>query len=246
MTVRRRTPITSARAAYACIAALALTASNATAEGYGRYAWGDSRSSVRAEAGALRPHRNAEAVRLERRLVAALRKVSKRADREMGRRHTPDRGLRPRIGGFWHRVRLGRLPARVELLFFDDRLFGADVALLYRRSDRREVALVIHTLVEKYGESESTRGGGSRDAARVSRFDTGDGTLEVYQVPATARSKGTLALRYRGGEAHRRARAWVEGLANRLDAAEAEIARNQQTERAKRDRARRDALLQHL
>ena len=221
------------------------------ATGYGQFRWGESFELVRRKVPALRRRKTEPEPSDERRLLDLIHKAtnhkSSRADRRSkgNRRHRPPPRT-PRLSAHAYWIALGRLPARVVLLFVDKRLYGADVGALYKPHQRRAVADVVHMLVEKYGQPEHTRGGETSDAPRISEFDTGDGRLELLQRPVGKHRVGMLVLRYRAVKLHKEVTEYLAGLETELRAKEQDAARRLKAADKAAARDRRQALLKHL
>lgn len=232
------------------LAALVLAPVRADAVGYGRFRWGESVEACRKKEPRLRPRPDAEPVAQEREVLA----LERREQASRARARGPDAYARwkelkqpePRLDAHGYWLELAGLPARVTLLFIDDKLFGADVGILFAADRRDRASRVLDLLVEKYGPPTAARGGDPPDQTSVREHDTGDGTLTVFVQPPADDAPGLLRLRYRSIAHGRVAERYVEDLRGRRARAE----REREERRRERERQRREErvgeLLEHL
>ncbi len=237
------------------LAATILAPDAARAVGYGRFRWGETSAECLKKEAKLRPRLDVEAVALERRTLKAARDEDEARARAAGPKalarwresmRGADKKKPPRLSAREYWVEVGGLPARVTLLFLDDKLYGAEVGVLERRGARERGEQLEALLREKYGPPTRARGAETPAAARAGEFDTGDGTLQFFRQPAGNDEGGILQLTYRSAAFGPIADGYVEALQGQLMRIEGAREEARRAKAAAKDGEREAAILQHL
>lgn len=225
------------------LAAAALTAlpAPAIAGGYGRYRWGEQLSAVKQKQKKLRTRKDVEPVALERRVFAAVMKASEAAARAEGRAALRAFRKRPkpktRLSAYSYWVRLAELPSQVVLQFADERLYAAEVGILYKADQVPAVEEVMGHVRDKYGAPVEERRA-ANGPERAWTFELEAGTLDILDRPPQGKERGMVTLTYRAQNLAEGVDRYVEGLRGRMrqfeqEAAEAAAARDEASEDAR-------------
>lgn len=218
--------------------------------GYGQYGWGESLAQVRKKAPKLRPAAP-DRVEFEQRALKQIHEEAARAARAGGARawraFQRQKRPRPRLAAWWYWVELGQLAGRVELHFFDGRLYAAVVQVLHDARQQPGADRLLALVTEKYGSPTPPEDGTDPAAFRPKlTFDAGDGKLTLFRRPPAPKEKGLMRFVYQANDLGAQAEGYLEGLDAQLArATEAREARTRAAEEKQRDQ-RNAALLKHL
>ena len=131
------------------------------AGGYGQFPWGTSLKAIEKHHRGMKPYRDAEAVRTEReaenRIYDAARAQAKARGKKAFRAFRRKGRAPLRLSATRHWLKLGGLPARVQMHFFDRELYEVRIHLLYRRKERARAGEILDVLVDKYGQPKIGR-----------------------------------------------------------------------------------------
>ena len=133
---------------------------------------------------------------------------------------------------------MGGLPARVELNFFDNVLYGAKVHLLYRRKDKRKLGVLYSALTAKYGDPiDATKSSVPIQERSKMRFSLADGFLQVDKLSPSPGHRGMFRFVYQSESLGTQVMAYRQRLEGELvDQREAKRQRQKEKKRRRSEK----------
>ena len=217
----------------------------ATGGGYGRFSWGTSLETVETLVRTLIKADSAE-TQTERKAIRLIRKANRRLRKTKAKAKI--RPVRRRLDNYRYWIKLNKLPTRVDLGFFDQRLHQAVVGAAYSKGDLATVDDIMDVLVEKYGPPISTADRKANiDEDNELNFEMSNGQLIVQRTPPSGSKNGFIRLSYQSTELYPEVKSYLTDLRKRIVKAKSALAKKNATSGRKTPRERQiERMRSHL
>ncbi|MEE2789118.1 MAG: hypothetical protein VX589_17415 [Myxococcota bacterium] len=176
-----------------------------TGGGYGQFSWGTSLETVERFTPRLSLNNETASAQEARQLLKRLKKNRKK------------KGGKSEVTSYRSWIKLGALPARVDLEFFRDQLSAAVVTMTYTPQREDIIRQALDVLANKYGSPKldnAERADPSVD--ETFRYDRPTGPVHVQHLRPVDKQRGILTIKYSSAEFAPRIEAYLQQLRMRV------------------------------